>query len=91
MIELSITSHVVLYAFFVGSGFLVWALYNWGKSLKDLDKAQNMLNQQKEKDKEAQIRLANIKEMQELAKKKYEDAIDTLEDAKKLHQVGPYL
>jgi hypothetical protein len=91
MIELNITSHVVLYAFFVGSGFLVWALYNYGKSLKDINEAQRILDQQMKTNEEARIRLENVKEIHEATQKKYEKAKRILEEAKKLHQVGPYL
>lgn len=91
MIELKITSHVVLYAFLAGLGFLVWAFHNYGKSLKDIDEAQKILDQQMKTNEETQIRLANAKVMQEAAQKKYKDAIKLLEDAKTLHQTGPYL
>lgn len=98
MIELNITSNVVLYTFLVGLSFLVWAFHNYGKSLKDLDEAQKILaqqikilDQQMKTNEETQIRLANAKVMQEAAQKKYKDAIKLLEDAKILHQTGPYL
>ena len=74
-----------------GLGFLVWSLYNYGKSLKSIDEAQNILENQMKSNDEAQIRLANVKSLQEEYTQKYKEAKRILEDAKTLHQVGPYL